>query len=171
MELAPKPKAVTMLASLKMKYMTTTPRRPTPTTVIPMTLPPGEGYFERVVHCRWVACGEGGFTVGFGGDSHSDVAGEGAAYGSADEADGALRVYFPCEERSDYDLRMGPGLCILCKGRAMASSLDDSGTARSLARGLPLNAPILPDATAAYPSASAPTTPVNNSIFIAELPP
>ena len=100
-----------MLASLKMKYMTTDASA-------------SEGYFERVVHA--VGCGEGGFTVGFGGDSHSDVAGEGAAYGSADEADGALRVYFPCEERADYDYEWDQGFVFSVK-EGHGPSLDDSG--------------------------------------------
>ena len=43
--------------------------------------------------------------------------------------------------------------------------MPDSSFTRALST---LNAPILPEATAAYPNASAPTIPVNNSIFIAK---
>ena len=69
---------------------------------------------------------EGGLTVRLGGDPHSDVAREGAAYGSAYEADGALRVYLPCEKRADYDYKWDQGFVFSVK-EGHSPSLDDAG--------------------------------------------
>ena len=52
MELAPNPKAVMVSGLWKRKYMATTPMSPTPTTVMPMTLPP----MKAIVRASFMPC-------------------------------------------------------------------------------------------------------------------